>query len=149
VELEPNQGPSLRPVLLVLLLIFSVVGLVVSLITSDVNIDMVAGAVFSSAILAGVAAQTFLAPQIRQHELLVRATLVRWKEIDRYTRERNTPHELTLQLHTTLPSRATRSITMPPIYRDKVEAVLAQYVPNSAPDKGRPMHVPHPCTARA
>jgi hypothetical protein len=134
VEFEPNQGPSLRPVLLAVLLMFTGVGLVVGLTRADVGIDVIARSVFTSAIAAGVAAQMFLAPQIRQHGLLIHRGLIRWSTIKRYTWERNTPHALTLQVHTSLRLRATRTITMPPIYRDKVEAVLAQHVPHSVPD---------------
>lgn len=127
-EFEPNQGPSLWPALLVLLLIFTVAGLALSWITADINIDQIDRFVFNSAIAAGVAAQVFLAPQIREHGLLIRGDLIRRKAIDRYTWERHKPHELTLQVHTTLRLRATRTITMPPIYRDKVEALLAHHV---------------------
>jgi hypothetical protein len=128
VEFEPNQGPSLRPALLTVLLIFTVVGLAVNLIRADVGIETIARSVFTSAITAGVVAQVFLVPQIREQGLLVGGKLVRWKEINRYMWERNKPHELTLRVHTALPLRATRSIDMPPIYRDKVEALLAQHI---------------------
>jgi len=129
VEFEPNQGPSLRPLLLVVSLIFTVMGLALGWLSADVNIEQSARFVFTWAIAAGVAAQVFLAPQIREHGLLVGGKLVRWTEIDQYTWERNKPHELTLQVHTSLRLCATRSISMPPIYRDKVEAVLTQHVP--------------------
>lgn len=76
VEFEPNQGPSLRPALLTVLLTFTGVGLV-SLLSADVGIETIASSVFTSAITAGVVAQMFLAPQIRQHGLLVHGALIR------------------------------------------------------------------------
>ncbi len=135
-QVDPNQGPSLRPVLLVVMAVFAVVSLGAGAITPDIMLNDIGRFLFTSTVGAAIAAQMFVVPQLRQYGILVNSQLVRWNKITSYTWERRKPHALTLLLHTTLPSVATRRVVMPPIYHDKVEALLAEHVASN-PDKLR------------
>jgi len=127
-EFEPNQGPSLRSALLVVMAAVAVGSLIVGVTTPGVTMEDIAQALRTSSIGALIVAPMFFKQQIRQHGVLVDSQLVRWQKITSYAWERNKSHELTLRLYTSLPFFATRRIVMPPIYRDKVEELLAQHV---------------------
>ncbi len=133
---EPNQGPSLRPALLVGMAVFAAAVLVVGMVVPDMTTNDMGRLLFTSSVGAFIAGQMFLTPQIRHHGILVNSQLVRWNKITSYTWQRNKPHELTLLLLTSLPFRATRRVAMPPIYRDKVELLLAEHVASGVQELG-------------
>lgn len=128
---EPDQGPSLRPLLLVVAAVLAAVSLIIAAAVPDVTIDDLGRWLFNSSIPTLIASPMFLRPQLHQHGILVNSQLVRWNKINAYGWERNKRNELTLRLDTSLPFFAVRRIIMDAIYRDKVEALLAEHVGGS------------------